>query len=312
MRTVSLFPSATELVAGIGATDDLVGRSHQCDYPEAVRDVPAVTTSTLSEEASSDAGDIDSVVDDHHHGDGTYFRVVTDRLRAVQPEVVITQSLCEVCAVPESMTVEAMATLNPKPKLVSLGPTTIDEILDAIGRLGTALDRESEAAQLRARLRDRIDSVRDRRPDPSRPPRVVCLEWTDALRCHGLWVPEMIDRLGAEDGFGEPGERGRVIEWDDVVAYDPDVLIVSPCGRTIPEIRRDMANLVDRPGWNELTAVADDRVYLLDGELSSRHGPRVVRALELMAKILYPDAYADEPWSDDEVVRFRAGASTLP
>ena len=197
-------------------------------------------------------------------------------------------------------------------KLVSLGPTTIDEILDAIGRLGTALDRESEAAQLLARLRDRIETVHDRRPAPSQPPRVACLEWTDALRCHGLWVPEMIDRLGAEDGFGEAGEHGRAIEWDDIVAYDPDVLIVSPCGRTIPEIRRDMTHLVDRPGWNELTAVADDRVYLLDGELSSRHGPRVVRTLELMAKILYPDAYADEPWSDDEVVRFRAGASRLP
>lgn len=311
MRTVSLFPSATELVAGIDAADDLVGRSHQCNYPDVVRDVPTVTVSTLSENASSDAGDIDSAVDDHHHGDGTYFRVVTDQLQSVHPEVVITQSLCDVCAVPESMAARSMETLDPKPELVSLGPTTIDGILDAIDRLGTALARESEAAQLTARLGDRIETVRDRRPDPSRPPRVVCLEWTDALRCHGLWVPEMIELLGAEDGFGDPGEHGRVIDWDDVVAYDPDVLIVSPCGRTIPEIRRDMTHLVDRPGWSDLTAVADDRVYLLNGEMSSRHGPRVVRTLELVAKILYPDTYGDEPWSDDEVVRFRAGKSPL-
>jgi len=311
MRTVSLFPSATELVAGIGAAADLVGRSHRCNYPAEVRDLPAVTISELSDRASSAAGDIDSIVDDHGHGDGTYFRVVTDRLRAVRPEVLITQSLCEVCAVPESMTAEAVETLDADPELVTLGPTTIDEILDSITRLGAALDREAGADRLVADLQARIDAVIDRRPDPSRPPRVVCLEWTDALRCHGLWVPEIVERLGAEDGFGRPGAHGRVIDWADVVAFDPEILVVSPCGRSIPEIREDVANVVDRPGWTDLTAVEDDRVYLLDGELSSRHGPRVVRALELFAKIIYPGAYDDVTWSEAEVVRFRA-ASSVP
>lgn len=303
MRTVSLFPSATELVAGIGGVPDLVGRSHQCDHPDAVRDLPAVTVSTLAEEASTEAGDIDAAVDDHHHGDGTYFQVVADRLAAADPEVVITQSLCEVCAVPESMTVETLDRLDATPELVSLGPMTMDGILASVDRLGAALDREDGAAALRDDLETRIEAVTERRPDPARPPRVVCLEWTDALRCHGLWVPEMLERLGAEDGFGTAGERGRVVDWDDVVAYDPDVLVVSPCGRSMPEIRRDAENLVDRPGWEELTAVADDRVYLLDGEMSSRHGPRFVRTFELLAEILYPDSY-ERTWSADEVVRY--------
>lgn len=303
MRTVSLFPSATELVAGIGATADLVGRSHQCDHPDPVRDLPAVTVSTLSDEASTDAGDIDGVVDDHHHGDGTYFQVVADRLEAADPEVVLTQSLCEVCAVPESMTAATLERIDGDPELVSLGPTTMDEILATVDHLGAALDREAGAARLRDDLETRIDAVTERRPEPARPPRVVCLEWTDALRCHGLWIPEMLDRLGAEDGFGEAGERGRVVDWEAVLEYDPEVLVVSPCGRSMPEIRRDMANLVDRPEWEDLTAVADDRVYLLDGEMSSRHGPRVVRTFELLAGILYPETYG-ESWSDGEVVRY--------
>lgn len=311
MRTVSLFPSATELVAGIGATDELVGRSHQCNYPEEIRDLPAVTRSKLSEQASSDARDIDSVVDDHHHGDSTYFRVVTKTLQAVQPEVMITQSLCDVCAVPESMTADSIEVLDSEPELVSLGPRTIDDILDAIDRIGMALGRESDADRLKGRLQNRIDIVLGRRPASTRPPRVVCLEWTDALRCHGLWMSEILERLGAEDGFGQPGEHGRVIEWDDLVAYDPEILIVSPCGRTIPEIRQDMEHVVDRPEWDDLTAVADDRVYLLNGEMSSRHGPRVVRILELVAKILYPDTFDDETWSDDEVVHFQPDEQTV-
>lgn len=309
MRIVSLFPSATELVAGIGAADSLVGRSHRCNHPADVRDRPVVTASTLSDHASGDARAIDSVVDDHHHGDGTYFRVLGETLERLHPEVVITQSLCEVCAVPESMAVETFDRLEPTPDLVTLGPTTVDGVLDSIHRLGSALGRESDAERVTARLRDRIDRVLDRRPTPTRPPRVVCLEWTDALRCHGLWIPEMIERLGAEDGFGVPGEHGRVIEWPDIVAYDPEVLIVSPCGRSIPAIRRDVEPLVDDPAWDDLTAVETDRVYLLDGEMSSRHGPRVVRTLEVIAKMLYPESYGTITWSTDEVRRLRSPGS---
>lgn len=310
MRTVSLFPSATELLAGIGARDDIVGRSHQCNYPDDIRDVPAVTTSKLSEEASSDAGDIDSVVDEHHHGDSTYFRVIPETLRRVEPELLVTQSLCDVCAVPESMTVESMRDLDPQPELVSLGPTTIDGILAAINQLGTALNREPVADQLADRLRARIDTIVTRRPAPPRQPRVVCLEWTDALRCHGLWMPEILDRLGADPGFGRPGEHGRRIDWDALVAYDPEILIVSPCGRTIPEIRRDMTNVVDRPGWSAVTAVQNDRVYLLNGEMSSRHGPRIGRVVELVAKILYPEVYNDVTWTRHEVLHFPVRTST--
>jgi iron complex transport system substrate-binding protein len=304
MRTVSLFPSATELVAGLGATDDLVGRSHQCDRPEAVRDVPAVTASRLSDAAPADPGDIDAAVDDHAHGDGTFFRVLADRLEAADPEVVLTQSLCEVCAVPESMTAGTLERLDADPELISLEATTVDDVLAAVDRLGRALRRESDAARLRQRLETRRERLRERRPTPPRPPRVVCLEWTDPLRCHGLWVPEMLEDLGAEAGFGDPGERGRVVDWEDVLAYDPEVLVVSPCGRPISDVRTDANHLVERPGWEGLSAVEDGRVYLLNGKLSSRHGPRVVRTMELLATVLYPDAFDDEPRSRDEVVRF--------
>ncbi len=306
MRTVSLFPSATELVTAIGATDSLVGRSHRCNHPEDIQDLPIVTESKLNQRASSDAKDIDAVVDDHHHGEHSYFRVVTEDLRDLQPDVLVTQSLCEVCAVPESMTAESMEKLEGEPELVSVGPTTIGEILETIDRLGGTLGYESGANELGTSLQNRIDDVVRELPAVSDPAHVVCLEWTDALRCHGLWVPEIIDLLGAKVGFGSPGEHGKVIDWGDVVAYDPDVLIVSPCGRTIPEIRQDMEHLIDRPGWQHLTAVEKDRVYLVDGELSSRHGPRVVRTLEVIAKILYPETYDHISWEADEVAHFRA------
>lgn len=300
---MSLFPSATELLAGIGATEDLVGRSHQCNHPPAISDLPAVTTSKLQEDGPSDAGAIDSVVDDHAHGESTFFRVDTDALRSLDPDLLVSQSLCEVCAVPASMTTDSLRALDSEPDLVSLRPSTMADILDAIGRLGAAVGRESAAEGVVAELRERIDRVQGSRPD-ARPQRVVCLEWTDELRCHGLWVPEFVTRLGAEPGFGRPGEHGRVIEWEALWDYDPEVLIVSPCGRSLSEIRADMDHLVDRPGWEELTAVASDRVYLLDGELSSRHGPRVVRAFELVASVLHPEAYDHVRLDPDEVTRF--------
>lgn len=304
MRTVPLFPSATELVASIGASEYIVGRSHRCNHPPSIQNRPVVTESRLEERATSDASDIDAVVDDHHHGSHTYFRVIEDKLAELRPEVLITQSLCDVCAVPESMTTDAMSRLPTQPEVVSLGPMSIEGVFESIAQIGSTLDRSEEAQSAIEHLEKRIENVIESRPSASPPEHVVCLEWTDAPRCHGLWIPEIIKRLGAEDGFGEPGEHGRVIQWDQVVEYDPDVLIVSPCGRTIPEIQRDMEHLVGRDGWADLKAVRKDEVYLLDGEISSRHGPRVVRAMELIAKILYPGAFTDVSWQPKEVVSY--------
>lgn len=304
MRTASLLPSATELVAAIGAEHHLVGRSHRCNHPKSVTDVPIVTQSTLEAQASPDAKDIDTVVDDHHHGGESYFRVHTPELVTLRPQLLITQCLCEVCAVPESMTTDAMERLHPRPQLVSLGPRTIDDILETITLLGDVLGYERAAANLIDELTARMDRVIARvRTRPERP-RVVCLEWADPPRAHGLWIPDIIERLGAEDGFGEPGAHGRAIDWPDVLAYDPDVLIVSPCGRTIPEIRRDMRAMTGRSEWDTLSAVAEGRVYLLDGEISSRHGPRVVRSMELLAGMCYPGAFPDRAWSKDEALHF--------
>lgn len=305
-----MFPSATELAHGVGAGESLVARSHACNYPAGVRGLPVVTESSLSAAESRDARRVDRIVDGHHHGENTLFRVLEDRLAGVAPEVLLAQSLCEVCAVPESMTREAMAVLDPRPEVVTLGPRTVEEVFDAIRMLGRALERRRGAEELVRELRERVGRVEERvpDPDPGGGPRVVCLEWTDAVRCHGLWVADILDRLGAVDGFGEPGGHGHVIAWEDVVAFDPEVLVVSPCGRSIPEIRRDMAYLTGREGWGSLSAVEGDRVYLVDGELSSRHGPRVVRALEVTAAVLYPEVYGDLEYSDREAVRYRSGA----
>lgn len=304
MRVVSLLPSATEVVAGIGAEDLLVGRSHRCNYPPSVTDLPVVTESKLSNGEETEPGRIDAQVDDHRHGDGTFFQVLRDRLAELEPDVILTQSLCEVCAVPESMSKAAIEQLEKDPVLLSVGPTTIDELFDSIREVDATLEREAGAKALLRDLEHRRDTVMAKKPSTTDPPRVLCLEWTDALRCHGLWIPDILRRLDAEAGFGRPGERGRVIEWSSVRSFDPEVLIVSPCGRTLSDIPNDMTALTSREGWENLQAVRDGRVFLLDGELSSRHGPRVIRAMELIATMIYPDAYPGISSREDEAVQW--------
>lgn len=293
MRTVSLLPSATEVVAALGAERQLVGRSHRCNYPARITDRPNVTANRDETTDETDPAAIDAVVDDHRHGNGSYFRVNPSILADTDPELILTQHLCEVCAIPESMTVDALEQLDTAPELVSVAPTTIEGIIDSIERIGVALDRERSANTVIGTLTGRIERVQSNLPDGSNPPRIVCLEWTDPVRAHGLWIPDILDILGVDDPFGTPGEPGREIEWKAVCDYDPDVLVVSPCGRTLSQIEADMDHLVRRPGWESLTAVEQDRVFLLDGELSSRHGPRVIRALELIASVLYPAAFPE-------------------
>ncbi len=304
MRTISLLPSATEVVAAIGCEPSLVGRSHRCNYPRSVERLPVVTESTLEAQAGEDAGAIDAVVEDHHHGEHSYFRVNEDVLADLQPELLLTQSVCEVCAVPESMTVDAMGRLDPTPELLSLDPTTIAGIFESIRRLGATFEADEAAHALLTHLEARIEDVVTHIPESIDSPRVVCLEWTHPPRSHGLWIPDILERLRVADFFGTPGGHGRRIEWADVCDYDPEVLIVSPCGRTIPQIIDDMAHLVDRDGWSRLSAVQSNRVFLLDGEISSRHGPRVVRAMELMAEMVYPNAVPTTTWADEEARQY--------
>lgn len=296
MRIASLYPGGTELVAAVGAADELVARSHWCDRPPRVRELPAVTRTRVELDRDAPPGEIDrSYGTDpgrgHGHGAGVPYRVDTERLGAVRPDLLVTQDVCQVCAVPESLAADALERLEPRPDMVSLAPSRLEEVLDGLSRLGRALGRTAEAHRARAGLEARVERVLSAVPSRPGRPQVACLEWTDGLRSHGLWVPEFVEMLGAEDELGAPGRHGRPLEWAEVRAFDPEVVIVSPCGRRMPEIRRDMGALVERPGWEDVTAVREGRVWLLDGEVSSRSGPRVVRALELLAAALYPGRF---------------------
>lgn len=309
MRVASLYPGGTELVASVGAADELVARSHWCDRPPGVRELPAVTRTQVEVPRHAPAREIDRAygtdpTDEHGHGSDVPYRVDTERLGRVRPDLLVTQDVCEVCAVPASLAADALERLDPRPELVSLAPSRLEEVLDGLSRLGRVLGRRDEARRVRGELEARVERVLSAVPSRDGGSRVACLEWTDGLRSHGLWMPEFVEMLGAKDGLGTPGCHGRPLEWAEVRELDPEVIVVSPCGRRMPGIRRDMAALVDRPGWEQLAAVREGRVWLLDGEVSSRSGPRVVRALELLAAALYPGRFGWVQADDGELLRW--------
>lgn len=308
-RVASLYPGGTELVAALGATSRLVARSHWCDRPPEVRRLPAVTRTRRRVGPGAAAAEIDRAYGGHGHGADLPYEVITGRLRGVRPDVLVTQEVCEVCAVPKSLAVDALDALEPRPGLVSLDPASLGEVLAGLEEVGKALGLDARARTVRRRLERRVDEVLDAAPSPGSGPRVACLEWTDELRSHGLWMPEIIERLGARAGLGSPGVHGRRIRWAEVRELAPEVMVVSPCGRSMGQIEEDMRELVRRPGWEQLPAVRSGRVFMLDGELSSRSGPRVVRALELVGAALYPDRYGRVDPSPSELKRYVPGTA---
>lgn len=313
-RVASLYPGGTELVAALGAVDRLVARSHWCDRPPAVRELPAVTRTRVSVPPEAPAGEIDGAYGEgdggHGHGEKVPYEVLTRRLGRTRPDLLVTQEVCEICAVPKSLAADALDRLSPRPGLVSLDPSTLGEVLEGLEKLGRALGLGGRARSVRKRLESRVEEVLRARPRREPPSRVACIEWTDGLRSHGLWMPEFIGKLGATDVLGSPGRHGRPVQWSEVREAAPEVVIVSPCGRSMGQIESDMEDLVTRPGWNELPAVRAGQVYLMNGEISSRSGPRVVRALELTAAALYPDLYRRIDPSPSELKTFRPPTST--
>ena len=304
MRTASLLPSATEVVGAMGAESALVARSHRCNVPQNISSLPVVTRSRIPDSRDADIVDIDSLVDSHQHGSGSPFEVITSVLAATDPELILTQSLCEVCAVPESMTREVLDQLDTSPELLAVRPATIDEMFDSIEQIGNAMGYDGKAASLINTLSRRITTIESCIPEETVPPRVVCLEWIDPLRYHGLWIPDILEHLQTSDPFGSPGNPGDRVEWDSILDYDPELLVVSPCGCTVAEIESQMSRLADKPGWETLSAVQQNQVYILDGELSSRHGPRIVRCLELLASLIYPNHVPSQSPSATELKQY--------
>lgn len=283
MRIASLVPAGTEIVCALGAGDRLVAVTHDCDHPAYVRALPRLTRTTIPEGASS--VDIDGLVRSAGERGESTFHLDGDALRASRPDVIVGQTICRVCAVTFQ---QLPASLAVPPAVVPLEATSLEGVFADIHRVGAALGLRERAEELVVALRARVVAV-GRAVEGVPRPRVVGLEWTDPLFQGGHWVPEQVQAAGGTDLLGVPGERSREIAWDGVIAADPDVLVVMPCGFGVQRAFAESRALAARPGWESLRAVRTGRVYAADGSAYfSRPGPRLIDGIEILAGLLHP------------------------
>jgi iron complex transport system substrate-binding protein len=316
MRIVSLLPAATEWLCAFGAADQIVGRSHECDYPSEVQPLPVVTRSTFGD--GGDSAAIDRAVRDTLGQGLSLYDVDLDALRDLDPDLVVTQAQCEVCAVSLDALEAALADwTGGQPEIFSSEPSTFKQVLDSALRLGRQIGRAAEAMAFVAErerelrlLRERIGARRDGTVGGREAPTVVCIEWIEPLMTAGHWMPDLVELAGGRALAAEGGQRSAYVEWDEIVAADPDVLAVAACGFTVEQSLRDLRYLTERPEWPDLRAVREGRAFVLDGNAYfNRPGPRLYRSVELLAAVLHEGAGVDvEPWEVVPVGSERADA----
>ncbi|MDS0277722.1 cobalamin-binding protein [Halomicroarcula sp. S1AR25-4] len=291
MRVVTLLPSATEIVYALGV--EPVGVSHECDYPPAAREQPSVNRSRVDPEASS--SEINEQVADAESGDGVY-AIDRETLAAVDPDVIVTQGVCDVCAVDHVLVAEAVEDLGLDAEVLTLDVHSLDDLFDSVYRVGAAIGRDEAATDLVATLRQRVAAVETTAARASETPSVAVLDWLDPVMVAGHWVPEMVEKAGGVYGMAERGAHSRPREWEEVREYDPDVLVAAPCGFDVDQTRENLADLTERPGFDELTAVREGRAYVVDGHhYVNRSGPRLVDTLEFLAALCHPDLFDVPP-----------------
>ncbi|MER7973168.1 cobalamin-binding protein [Streptomyces sp. NPDC096080] len=311
MRIVSLLPAATDIVAELGLSARLVGRTHECDWPPRdVASVPVVTGADLDQDRLTSREISDAVGGSAHSGSSLY-TLDTAALAALRPDVLLTQDLCAVCAVSYERVGRAVRLLDAGTRVLSLEPRTLDDVLDCLVTVGALLGVRDRGERRRAELAARLDGVRAAVAGLARP-RVVAIEWLDPLWPAGHWVPEQITAAGGEPLLAAPGEHTEPMTWEAVRAARPDVLLVLPCGFPPERTLRERALLTSLPGWDDLPAVRGRRVWVLDGpSLFNRPGPRVVRGAEVLAHVLH-GVRAGAPVSPDEARRLCDGPVRTP
>ncbi|UED87881.1 cobalamin-binding protein [Streptomyces profundus] len=303
MRIVSLLPAATDIVAELGLAARLVGRTHECDWPaEAVAGVPVVTRADLDQETLSSREISDAVGGSAHSGSSLY-TLDTEALGALRPDVLLTQDLCDVCAVSYARVSRAVRLLDAEARVLSLEPRTLADVLENLVTVGELLGVRAAAERRRGELTDRLDAVRAAVAGRARPG-TVAVEWLDPLWPAGHWVPEQITAAGGDPLLAGPGEHTGPMTWDAVRAAAPEVLLVLPCGFPPERTLRETELLTGLPGWEELPAVRAGRVWVLDGPAYfNRPGPRVVRGAEVLAQLLHGERVG-APMTADEARPF--------
>lgn len=291
MRIVSLIASSTEIVCALGLRDKLVGRSHECDYPESVRELPVCTTPRFKTDGRSYM--IDDRVRAIVQESLSVYRIDAEVLEDLKPTHIITQSQCEVCAVSlKDVQDAAVEMFSSKPQIVSLEPNQLKDIYSDIKKIGTACGVKVEADALIEKLKNGIEDISAKSKKLKKKPRVALIEWVDPLMASGNWMPELVKLAGAVDIFGKTGKHSEVMSWKEVADADPDVLILAPCGFAIPQTLEEMPLLMEKKDWAKLKCVANKQVYIADGnQYFNRPGPRVLESLQILAEILHPEQF---------------------
>jgi iron complex transport system substrate-binding protein len=282
MRIASLVPSATEMLFALGLGDGVVAVTHECDYPPQARSLPHLTRTVLAE--GLDAGQIDTAVKTTVSEGRALYELDEERLAELAPDLIVTQAVCDVCAVSYEDVLEVAARLPSRPRVLQQDPSTLGEMLEDVIRLGEATDLESEAHHMRGELEGRLASVRAAVAG-ARAPRVIALEWLDPPYVGGHWIPEMISIAGGEDVAGPPGLKSPEVQWGALSGLGPDVVIAMPCGWYVGEAHSQAVE-----HWDRIARLGAGRVYAVDAASTfSRPGPRLVDGVELLGHVLHPD-----------------------
>lgn len=301
-RIVSLLPSATEILFALGLGPRVLGISHACDYPPAVKHKEVLVQAAFDPDTLT-ADEIDRLVADFV-GRGESIYVVNDgAVQRLQPDLIVTQTLCDICAVATDHVDEIVALLDKRPDVVALHPHTLEDVLEDIRKVGEATGMQAAAEQLMKTSRRRIDAVREISATVANRPRVFCLEWYEPPFTGGHWVPQMVEYAGGEPLLSSPGRPSERVAWETIVENEPDVLILMPCGYDLARTTQEAAVVTKLPGWDTLPAVQNGRVFAVSGtDFFNRPGPRLVDGLELLAWILHPDLF-EKPALADAVAR---------
>jgi iron complex transport system substrate-binding protein len=293
-RIVSLIASATEIVDALGQLDNLVGRSHECDYPDRVKALPVCTRPRI--DVHADSREIDRAVKESARTSVSIYDVLDDVLEPLEPTHILTQIQCDVCAVSLRDVELALARgMKGRPRIVSLQPDSLEQIWEDVRRVARALEIPERGERMVHDLQSRMKQLT---PEAATsPPRVACIEWIEPLMAAGNWTPELIELAGGVNLFGEAGKHSPWMTWEELKAADPDVVLIAPCGFDLPRTAEEMHWLSDRPDWRDLRAVRSGRVYLADGnEYFNRPGPRVVETLQIITEILRFDRSEGTGW----------------
>ncbi len=306
MRICSLLPSSTEIIFALGLEENLVGVTHECNYPPQARDKPVVVNSILKNKGKLSSARIDELVTRSRSEGKSVYLIDSELLREIRPELIITQGLCDVCAVSENEVMEVCEVLENGPEIVSLEPNSIKDIMDSILLVGEVTGTERRASEIVEGLMKRIETVEKKLSGERHRPHIFCLEWLDPPYAAGHWVPEMVKIAGGEPLLSKVQEPSFKTTWDEILESSPDYLIIMPCGFDIEKTLDSIEEVTGKVRqWHALRAVKKGHCYIVDANsYFSRPSPRVVSGIELLAGIIHPEIFTQRP-KDNSVLNLK-------